>query len=100
MTSEELKEFDKLKVKWFKVTPWKWQLEIMAKPPYDEPVLVVNDEGLYAIAVYKESNDEMYPDEWNIMFSPYDNDIWDIQEHGVILAWSKLPEVFIEEEPA
>ena len=61
-------------------------------PKYETQVLVVNDDGKYAIAFLRKGDDR-WPDEWRIMFSPYDDDIWWNPEHGTIIAWCKLPNI-------
>lgn len=60
-------------------------------PNYDEPVLVINDDGRYAIAkIIRIKNSRYACDEWRIMYSPYDDDVWNYEEHGKIVGWSKL----------
>lgn len=82
-----------------------WVSEKARKPKYEEPVLVVNYDGLYAIAIWHKDKGGNWSDCWMIMCGPYDSGIWIDDEHGTIKAWCELPNIptfapfSVEQEP-
>lgn len=68
-----------------------WKSPKAILPKDEKPVIVVNDDGLYAIAYLCRNED--WADEWRIMYCPYDSDIWEDGECGKIEAWAELPDV-------
>ena len=92
-------EFEEFQEKWLKnVTQEQLMKETESKPPYEEPVLVINEDGLYAIAKYKKDVKGTWCDEWCIFNTPYDSEGWHDDECGRIIAWIRLPWVSIEED--
>lgn len=70
-----------------------WHSPQAMLPKDDSPVLVVNDDGKYAVAYLCRDKSGDWIDEWRIMYCPYDSDVWDSEEHGHIRAWCTLPSV-------
>lgn len=68
-----------------------WHSPKAMLPKDDKPVLVVNEDGKYAIAYLCRDKTGDWIDEWRIMYSPYDNDVWEDGEHGEIRSWCALP---------
>ena len=66
-------------------------------PKHESVVLVCNDDGKYAICKYRDFDYDTCWNGWNIMYSPYDDDVWSVNEHGEIVAWMPLPEPYSED---
>ena len=74
-------EFEEFQEKWLKnVTQEQLMKETESKPPYEEPVLVINEDGLYAIAKYKKDVKGIWCDEWCIFNTPYDSEGWQLAQ--------------------
>lgn len=65
-------------------------------------VLVCNGDGEMGTAFIKTA--EWYPDvnipEWRIKYCMYDDDCWDEEEEGKIIAWMPLPDPYQEGKDA
>lgn len=59
-------------------------------PAFNKEVLVKNHDGKYAIAFIKDNSKENWPNEWRIKYYPYDDDVWDEEEHGKIVEWKEI----------
>lgn len=62
-------------------------------PPYDQLVLVVNEDGCMHTAIRKKES--INYDDWQMKFGiyPCDNDVWIESESGEITHWRPLPEL-------
>lgn len=58
------------------------------RPKYEQRVLVSTDDQKCAIAFLRN----IYCEEWFLQFEPYDDDVWDEEEFGMITHWMPLPE--------
>lgn len=66
-------------------------------PEADKRVLICNDEGRYLIGFVKDFGD-YWPSEWWYQFDMYDDDVYEEQEQGRIVAWIPLPKPYERSE--
>lgn len=60
-------------------------------------VLICNDEGRYLIGFVKDLG-EYWSSEWRYQFDMYDDDVYEEQEQGKIVAWMPLPTAYERSE--
>ena len=64
-------------------------------PEDERRVLILNDDNLYMIGFVKETD---WGKEWRYQFDMYDDDVYEEEEQGKIIAWRSLPKPYQEEK--
>ena len=62
-------------------------------PENEKRVLILNDDNLYMIGFIREYD---CWNEWRYQYEMYDDDVYEEEEQGKIVAWMPLPEPFKE----
>ena len=92
-------QFELLIKKDLEAEKYRWhdlRADDMDLPEYDVDVEVVNDEGIHGIArwtqedVYTPKGDCCKFTEWRNKYCLYDDDAWDSDENGYIIAWRNI----------